>query len=136
MDKDTKTIIFKEFAEKAKKRIEERKKLKTKQFKVEESDVVVTLRGLTEEEISECTNMFESGLENDKYTIYLACRELQEASAIMVQEGSLKENERYKITEMFSLADRTELAKEILVISGVTGESSVKAVSEAEDVKN
>ena len=94
MGKENKEAIFREFAEKAKKRIEERKKFKTKQVYVEKADVNLTLHGLTEEEISECTEMYDSALENDKYTIYLACKELQEVSGILVEEGILKENER------------------------------------------
>ena len=77
--------------------------------------------------------MYDSALENDKYTIYLACKELQEVSGILVEEGILKENERYKITDMFDLPDRTALTKEILALSGFGGESSVR---EVEEVKN
>jgi len=135
-EKKDKTIIFREFAEKAKKRIEERKKLKTKQFYVKDADVTLTLHGLTEEEVSECSDMYESALENDKYMIYLACRELQETSAILVKERVLKENERYKITDMFSPADRTVLAKELLALSGFGGESSIEAVNETDEIKN
>ena len=133
MGKENKEAIFREFAEKAKKRIEERKKFKTKQVYVEKADVNLTLHGLTEEEISECTEMYDSALENDKYTIYLACKELQEVSGILVEEGILKENERYKITDMFDLPDSTALTKEILALSGFGGESSVR---EVEEVKN
>ena len=133
MGKENKEAIFREFAEKAKKRIEERKKFKTKQVYVEKADVNLTLHGLTEEEISECTEMYDSALENDKYTIYLACKELQEVSGMLVEEGILKENERYKITDMFDLPDRTALTKEILALSGFGGESSVR---EVEEVKN
>ena len=133
MGKENKEAIFREFAEKAKKRIEERKKFKTKQVYVEKADVNLTLHGLTEEEISECTEMYDSALENDKYTIYLACKELQEVSGILVEEGILKENERYKITDMFDLPDRTALTNEILALSGFGGASSVR---EVEEVKN
>ena len=133
MGKENKEVIFREFAEKAKKRIEEKKRFKTKQVYVEAADVTLTLHGLTEEEISECMEMYDSALENDKYTIYLACEELQKSSAILVEEGAMKENERYKITEMFDLADRSALAKEVLALSGIGGESSVREVKK---VKN
>ncbi len=132
-NKETKVAVFREFAEKAKKRIEERKKFKTKQVYVEAADVVLTLHGLTEEEISECMEMYDSALENDKYTLYLACEELQESAGILVEDGIMRENERYRITEMFDLADRTALAKEVLALSGIGGESSV---SEVEEIKN
>ena len=80
--------------------------------------------------------MYENSLESDKYVIYLACNELQEASRIMVEAGELKEHERYKITDMFSLADRRALAGEVLALSGMNGESSMKAISETEEIKN
>lgn len=133
---DNKEAVFRQFAEKARKRIEERKKRNTRQFYIGDADVTVTLHGLTEEEISESMEMYESSLESDKYIIYLACNELQEASRIMVEAGELKEHERYKITDMFSLADRRALAGEVLALSGMNGESSMKAISETEEIKN
>lgn len=133
---DNKEAVFRQFAEKARKRIEERKKRNTRQFYIGDADVTVTLHGLTEEEISESMEMYENSLESDKYVIYLACNELQEASRIMVEAGELKEHERYKIADMFSLADRRALAGEVLALSGMNGESSMKAISETEEIKN
>ena len=133
---DNKEAVFRQFAEKARKRIEERKKRNTRQFYIGDADVTLTLHGLTEEEISESMEMYENSLESDKYVIYLACNELQEASRIMVEAGELKEHERYKITDMFSLADRRALAGEVLALSGMNGESSMKAISETEEIKN
>jgi hypothetical protein len=133
---DSKTIVFNDFARKAKERIEARKKLNTRQFLVADAGVTVTLQGLTEQEIQECTERFESSLENDKYTLYMACPELQEASKVMTEDGSLKESERYKITEMFSLADRNALVKAVLDLSGFNQKSSVKPVDEVQETKN
>lgn len=133
---DNKEAVFRQFAEKARKRIEERKKRNTRQFYIGDADVTLTLHGLTEEEISESMEMYENSLESDKYVIYLACNELQEASRIMVEAGELKEHERYKITDMFSLADMRALAGEVLALSGMNGESSMKAISETEEIKN
>ena len=135
-----KTRIFQDFAAKAKRRIEERKRFNTKEYYVKDADVTLTLHGLTEEEISDRDEMFEGkGLEKDKYIIYLACRELQEASGIMAAEGSLKESERYKITEMFSFSDRSYLASEVLKLSGIGADCSVEAipaVREVDEIKN
>ena len=50
---DNKTIIFNSFVEKAKRRIEERKKFNTKKYHVKSMDVEITLHGLTEQEIAE-----------------------------------------------------------------------------------
>jgi hypothetical protein len=132
-----KTRIFQDFAAKAKRRIEERKQFHTKEYYVKDADVTLTLHGLTEEEISESFDLFEGGdLERDKYVIYLACRELQQAAEIMAAEGSLSEHERYKITEMFSLSDRRYLAEEVLKLSGVGTDCSVEPVSEVAEIKN
>lgn len=134
-----KEIIFEDFAAKARKRIEERRKRSTKEYYVKDADVTLTLHGLTEEEISEAQNMFDkdgTGLEKDKYIIYLACRELQEAAGIMAAEGSLNENERYKIADMFSFSDRSYLAGEVLILSGIGTDCSVEAVSEVKEIKN
>ena len=129
-------LIFSAFAEKAKKRIEERKKLNTKQFYVQDADVTLTLRGITEEEFSDISEMFESEIETDKYTLYTGCRELQEAAKCMMEQRELTESTRYKITEMFQLSDRTALVREILKLSGFTAESSVTPIRETDEVKN
>lgn len=133
---DDKMLVFNAFAEKAKKRIEERKKYRTRKYYVKSMDVEITLHGLTEQEISECSEMFESSLESDKYIIYTASPELQEASGLMVFDGSLKETERYKITEMFSYADRNYLAKEILTLSGIYEKAGIEPVDEVKEIKN
>lgn len=133
---DNKTIIFNSFVEKAKRRIEERKKFNTKKYHIKSMDVEITLHGLTEQEIAECTEMFDSSLESDKYSIFMACPELQEASKLMVLDGSLKEHERYKITDMFTYPERKYLAEQVLELSGIYDKADIEPVNEVDEVKN
>ncbi len=141
---NNKTVIFQKFARKAKERLEEKKKKRTKQLYVKDVDMMLTVRGISDEEyaeISEMENMTE--IERDKYLLYYACPELQDTAGILVEEGILTEEARYKITDIFLPVDRTALCREILALSGLLGESSVTGVgnpqdgiSEVEEVKN
>ena len=132
--KQDNTIIFSDFARKAKERIEARKKLRTKRFFVAAADVTLTLRGLTEQEISDCAEFSDNSIANDKYAIYMACRELRENAQSLVDEGVI--NHHYEICDMFSNADRHAIAEEIFRLSGVYDEPSVKPIDEVEEVKN
>lgn len=137
---NNKIAIFQDFARKAKERLEEKKKKRTKQLYVKDLDMTLTVRGISDEEyaeISEMSNMTE--IERDKYLLYYASLELQETAGILVKEGSLTEADRYKIADMF----RTALCREILALSGFLGEPSVTGVgnpqeriSETDEVKN
>lgn len=133
---DSKVMIFKTFADKAKKRIEERKKYNTKKYHVKSMDIEITLHGLTEQEIAECSEMFDSSLETDKYSIYMASPELQEASKLMVLDGSLKDTERYQITEMFTFQERKYLAEQVMELSGIYQQADIEPVNEVDEIKN
>ncbi len=105
---NNKTVIFQKFARKAKERLEEKKKKRTKQLYVKDVDMMLTVRGISDEEyaeISEMENMTE--IERDKYLLYYACPELQDTAGILVEEGILTEEARYKITDIFLPVDRT-----------------------------
>lgn len=140
MRNDDKTVIFQDFARKAKQRIEEKKKKKTKKLYVKDLDMELTVRGISDEEYEEISEMNLSEINRDKYLIYYVSEELQEAASVMVAEGSLMEGERYKIVDMFRAVDRTAICREILTLSGLLGESSVqdagKRFSEIDEVKN
>ncbi len=141
---NTKVVIFQDFARRAKARIEERKKRRTKQLYVSDIDMTLTIHGISDEEYAEITEMNGlSDIEKDKYLIYYVCPELQEASRIMVEEGALTESGRYKISDIFRSVDRVALCREILTLSGLTGETSVmdvveksERISERDEVKN
>ncbi len=131
---NNKTVIFQKFARKAKERLEEKKKKRTKQLYVKDVDMMLTVRGISDEEyeeISEMENMTE--IERDKYLLYYACPELQDTAGILVEEGILTEEARYKITDIFLPVDRTALCREILALSGLLGESSVTGVGNPQD---
>lgn len=126
---DTEKIsTFKSFADKAVKRIEERKKIKVKRFYVGDLDEEIELRGLSSEEFNDCLNYSESNVVVDKYTIYYASKTLQELAEYMVKEKIVKEH--LQIMDMFSPADRTKLANEVLALSGMKDKSTVSDVEE------
>lgn len=137
---DNKKVIFQDFARKAKEHLEEKKKKRTKQLYVRDLEITITIRGISDEEFVEITEMDMSELERDKYMIYYACPELQDASAGMVNDGTLTESRRYKIVDMFRAVDRTAIVREILKLSGLSGEPSVMDaedhISELQEVKN
>lgn len=126
--------VFNDFARRAKERIEERKRLRTKQVFVEAAGVTLTLRGLTEQEFLDCSDFSDNSITNDKYALYMACRELQENAQALMDDGVIKHH--YEICDMFSNADRHALMDEILRLSGLNEESSVKPINEVEEVKN
>ena len=123
-----KTLIFKSFADKAVKKMEERKKRKVKRYYIGDLDEEVELRGLSSEELNDCLNYSQDSVLVDKYTIYYASKTLQELAEYMVKEGILKEH--LQLMDMFSPADRTKLANEVLDLSGVKDKSTVSDVEE------
>lgn len=129
-----KPTVFGDFATRAKERIELRKKQRTKKLFVGAVGVEITVRGLTEQEIIDCTEFSDNSLINDKYTMYMACRELQENAKSLVDSGVIKNH--YDICDMFSSADRRVIVEAILELSGLNEESTVKPVDEIEEVKN
>ena len=135
MEQD-KTIIFEQFAKKAKERLEERKKTHKEVLEIASMDnMSMEIRGLSDAELSEVYEFSEDALENDKYAIFYASSTLQEAAKVMVAEGSLTVGKEYKITDMFTQAERRFIANRILVLSGVNSEPGIK-IKETEEVKN
>lgn len=134
MDKD-KVVVFEQFARKAAERLEERKKLRTETLKVKSlGDMEIEIRGLTDAEINDCMDFSEDSIEIDKYTVFMASKTLQEASKILVEEGTI--NQQYKITDLFTSVERKFIANRILLLSGVTGDAGIEVMKETEEVKN
>lgn len=140
---NNKTVIFQDFARKAKQRLEEKKKKRTKRLYVGDLGMEITVRGISDEEYTDIVEMDISEINRDKYLIYYACEELQGAAGVMVEEGNLLDGERYKIAGMFSAVDRSRICNEILKLSGLKGDSTVKdaedmpeRISELDEVKN
>lgn len=127
VDKE-KILTFKSFAEKAVKRMEERKKRKVKKYYIGDLDEEIVLRGLSSEELNDCLDYSKDTVLVDKYTIYYASKTLQELAEYMVNEGIVKEH--IQIMDMFSPADRTKLANEVLSLSGMKDKSTVSDVDE------
>nr|DAK10338.1 MAG TPA: hypothetical protein [Caudoviricetes sp.] len=127
VDKE-KILTFKSFAEKAVKRMEERKKRKVKRYYIGDLDEEIVLRGLSSEELNDCLDYSKDTVLVDKYTIYYASKTLQELAEYMVNEGIVKEH--IQIMDMFSPADRTKLANEVLALSGMKDKSTVSDVDE------
>ncbi len=132
-----KTIIFERFAQLAAKRLEEKKKFKTKQLKIKSmDDMVIEIRGLSDAELNEVYEFSDKPVEVDRYLIYYASKTLQETAKILVSDGNLKSGDEYKITEIFSSTERNFVARQILELSGATGDAGIEVVNETEEIKN
>lgn len=122
------TITFEAFAKKAKAKIEERKKRKTKRLFVEALGEEIEIRGLSDEELSDCLDYSDNNIKTDKYTIYYASKTLQGLAEYMVEAGDIKDP--VEVCDMFSPADRTAIANEVLALSGMTEKKTVSEVQE------
>lgn len=134
---DDKTLIFEQFAKKAAKRMEERKKQRTEQLKIKSmEDMILEIRGLSDTELNECYEFSDKPIETDRYTIYCASPTLQKAAKLLVEHGTLKAGQEYKITEMFTGVERNFITRRVLSLSGATGEAEIEVIQEIEEVKN
>lgn len=125
---EDKTIIYADFARKAREKINARKQLRTKKLFIEDVGIELTLRGLTDQELIDVNEYSEDSLKNDKYLVYIASKELPEIAEIMMRNGDIQEYT--DVVDMFTRADRKQLAEEVLKLSGVFDESTVKEVDE------
>lgn len=128
---DTNTIVFNSFAKKAAAKLQERKKLKTKKLYIGDLDETIEIRGLTDQEIQDCAEYSENGIESDKYMIYYASKTLQNLANELVQQEVITKH--LEVMDMFTTADRSQLAKEVMKLSGVMDATTVK---ELDEVKN
>lgn len=128
---DTNTIVFNSFAKKAAAKLQERKRLKTKKLYIGDLDETIEIRGLTDQEIQDCAEYSENGIESDKYMIYYASKTLQNLANELVQQEVITKH--LEVMDMFTPADRSQLAKEVMKLSGVTDATTVK---ELDEVKN
>ncbi len=129
-----KTVIFEEFARKAAQRLEERKKKRVQRLMVKSIGMEVEIRALSDAELHDCYEFSEDPIEVDRYTLYMASQTLQEAAKIMKAAGTLQQE--YKITEMFSGAERSFLVRQVLELSGASGDVGIEVVQETEEIKN
>ena len=70
---------------------------------------------------------------NDKYMIYISSPEIQELAKELKESGDI--DKYYDVADIFKRADRRKIAEKILELSGVYEESTVKVISETEEIK-
>lgn len=128
---DNKPILFESFAKKAAAKLQERKKMKTKKLYIGDLDETIEIRALTDQEFQDCSEYSDNGIVVDKYTIYYASKTLQDLADTMVEQGVIKKH--LEIMDMFTPADRSALAKEVMKLSGIMDNTTVK---ELDEVKN
>lgn len=131
MDKD-KSEVFKSFTNKAIKRFQEKKVRKYRTLHIPSLDENIKIRNLDYPEIVECTEIEDENDPNaaDKYTIYLAVVEpnLKEVAQEMMNQGLIQTYP--EVVNIFEMSEITEIATEIMKLSGVLGNKKVIVVEE------
>lgn len=131
MDKD-KSEVFKSFTNKAIKRFQEKKVRKYRTLHIPSLDENIKIRNLDYPEIVECTEIEDENDPNaaDKYTIYLAAVEpnLKEVAQEMMNQGLIQTYP--EVANIFEMSEITEIATEIMKLSGVLGNKKVTVVEE------
>lgn len=131
MDKD-KSEVFKSFTNKAIKRFQEKKVRKYRTLHIPSLDENIKIRNLDYPEIVECTEIEDENDPNaaDKYTIYLAAVEpnLKEVAQEMMNQGLIQTYP--EVVNIFEMSEITEIATEIMKLSGVLGNKKVTVVEE------
>lgn len=125
--------VFTSFAEKARKKLEEKKKQRTEKLHIPDLGETITITALTDQELAEIMGFSEDDNENDKYMIYMSSPELQELAKELKENGDIEKY--HNVTDIFKRADRRKIAKKILELSGVYEESTVTVISETEEIK-
>lgn len=134
MDKDTKTTL-EQFTKKAIQRLKDKKIPKTATLHIPSMDEDIVIRSLTDEEVVECTNIEDDNDPNraDKYAIYMATKtpDLKAVSTELKKSGEI--TEPLEVVNIFGMREQTEIAMEIMKLSGVIG---TKPVTVIDTVKN
>lgn len=126
--------IFRSFAEKARKKLEAKKKQRTEKIHIPDLEETITITALTDLEFADISVFSEDDTINDKYMIYMSSPELQELAKELKENGDIKNY--YEVVDIFRRADRRKIAKRILEISGIYEESDIKVIKETEEIKN
>lgn len=131
MDKD-KSEVFKSFTNKAIKRFQEKKVRKYRTLHIPSLDENIKIRNLDYPEIVECTEIEDENDPNaaDKSYIYLAVVEpnLKEVAQEMMNQGLIQTYP--EVVNIFEMSEITEIATEIMKLSGVLGNKKVTVVEE------
>lgn len=134
MDKSEqeKTVVFQTFAAKAMKRLKEKKVRKQERLHIPSLDEVITIQSLLYPEIVECTEIEDKNDPNkaDKYAVYLAVVEpdLKKLALEFKNQGEIREYT--DIVDIFNLSEITQIAMEVMKLSGVSGDKRVTVVKE------
>ncbi len=126
--------IFRSFAEKARKKLEEKKKQRMEKIHIPDLEETITITALTDQEFADISEFSEDDNINDKYMMYMSSPELQELAKELKENGDIKNY--YEVVDIFRRADRRKIAKRILEISGIYEESDIEVIKETEEIKN
>ncbi len=132
-----------EFSRRAMQRLQDKKIPKFLTLHIPSLDIDMKIRSLTHNEITECMELEDNGdsKRSDKYCIYLAAVEpsLKDAAKeVMKTEADLPADQRtvlepLDIMNIFDMSEVSEIATEVMKLSGVIGAKSVTVV---QDLKN
>lgn len=129
---EEKKDIFQSFTEKAMKRLEEKKVTKYATLHVPSIDENIRIRSLSSAEILECTSVEDDDHLNkaDKYCIYLSVVEpdLRKTAIELKDKGII--HEYPEVVEIFNRDEITDIATEIMKLSGVISKERVTVVDE------
>lgn len=129
---EQKKDIFQAFTAKAMKRLQEKKTRKYRTLYIPSIDENIRIRNLDYSEIVECSEIEDKSDPNkaDKYAIYLAVvePELKEVAIAMKEQGAI--NEYLEVTDIFDMTEITQIATEIMKLSGAIGNKKVTVVEE------
>lgn len=142
MDKNKRSFLA-EFSRRAMQRLQDKKVPKYQTLHIPSLDVDMKIRSLTDSEVMECMNLEDTSdsKRSDKYCIYLAAVEpslKDTAQEIMKAEAELPADQRtliepLDIVNIFDMSEITEVATEVMKLSGVIGSKKVTVV---ETLKN
>lgn len=131
MEQDKKGI-FQAFTNKAVQRLKDRKATKYQTLYVPSMDETIKIRNLNYSEIRECMEIEDENDPNksDKYSIYLAVVEpdLKKVAQEMKDQGII--SEYLEVVNIFEMYEITEIAMEVMKLSGVVGNKKVKVIEE------
>ncbi len=129
MDKKS---VFQDFTEKAVQRLKEKKARKTETLYVPSLDENIKIQSLIYPEIVECMEIEDENDPNaaDKYSIYLAVVEpdLKAVAVKLKERGEIKQY--LEVVDIFDMGEISEIAMEVMKLSGVTGNRKVTVVEE------
>ncbi len=139
MNSEKKSFLA-EFSRRAMQRLQDKRVPKHQTLHIPSLDIDMKFRNLTYSEIMECMSMEDNGdkKRSDKYCIYLAAVEpsLKDAATeVMKEEADLPPDQRtmlesLDIMNIFDVSEITEIATEVMKLSGVIGEKSVTVVKQ------